>query len=104
MNVVTGGNQTRHQLPSDRSRRTSHKDPHRHRLGLGILYTPYDETAVPPVTPASTRHGKRNVPDALCSRALAYLSMKFIYSVGLARKPSRSASTHGPALRTDTWR
>jgi hypothetical protein len=51
MNLMTRGNQTRHQLLADRSRRTSHKHSHQWLLDRGILHTPYDETAAPAVTP-----------------------------------------------------
>ena len=59
MTLMTRGNQTRHQLPADRSRRTCHKLPHHRPLDRRIIYTPYDKTAAPEVTPPSTRHGKR---------------------------------------------
>src|SRR5215468_7664260 len=54
MNLMTRGNQTRHQLLSDRSRRTSHEHSHQRLLERGIIYTQYDEMAPPAVTPAST--------------------------------------------------
>src|SRR5215472_6517627 len=59
MNLMTRGNQTRHQLLSNRSRRTSHKHSHHGLLERGINNTPYDETAALAVTPPSTQHGER---------------------------------------------
>jgi hypothetical protein len=35
MNLMTGGNQTRHQLPPDRSRRSRHEHSHRQLLAPG---------------------------------------------------------------------
>jgi hypothetical protein len=54
MNLMTRGNQTRHQLLADRSRGTSHKHPHHWLLDRGTIYTLYDETAAPAVTPPNT--------------------------------------------------
>src|SRR5918912_3578398 len=52
MNLMTRGNQTRHQLSSDRSRRTRDKHSHHWLLLIeGIIYTP-DKTAATAVTPA----------------------------------------------------
>src|SRR5215475_677071 len=46
-------------LLADRSRRTCHKHPHHRPPDRRIIYTPYDKTAAPEVTPPSTQHGKR---------------------------------------------
>src|SRR5215471_17614577 len=54
MNLMTRANQTRHQLPADRPRRTSRKHPHHQPLDRGIIHTPYDKTAAPEVTPPGT--------------------------------------------------
>ncbi len=54
MNLMTRGDQTRYQLLSDRSRRTSHQHSHQWLLDRGIIYTLYDETAAPAVTPPNT--------------------------------------------------
>src|SRR5262249_58044243 len=51
MNLMTRGNQTR---LADRSRRTYHKHSHRWLPDRGIIYTTYDKTAGPKVTPPST--------------------------------------------------
>src|SRR5829696_7968365 len=52
MNLMTRGNQTRHQLLSDRPRRTCDKHSHHKLLRRGLPYTPQDKTAAPTVTPA----------------------------------------------------
>src|SRR5215467_14384203 len=51
MNLMTRGNQTR---LADRSCRTYHKHSHRWLPDRGIIYTTYDKTAGPKVTPPST--------------------------------------------------
>ncbi len=65
MNLVTGGNQTRHQLSSDRSRRSCHKYSHHQLLGRGSPFIPQDKTATPdvtsPITPAGERRRQRRI-------------------------------------------
>jgi len=56
MNLMTRGDQTRHQLRSDRSRRTCHKHSHRQLLSR-ITSTSQDKTAAPAATPPSAQHG-----------------------------------------------
>jgi len=54
MNLMTRGNQTRHQLLSNRSRRSCHKHSHHQLLLIGDALHPTDKMAAPPVTAAST--------------------------------------------------
>src|SRR5438067_12721260 len=58
MNLMTRGNQTRHQLLSNRSRRSCHKHSHHRLLDRGFTCTSQDKAAAPAVTPQSTRHEK----------------------------------------------
>src|SRR5262245_34496868 len=74
MNLMTRGNQTRHQLLADRPRRTCHENLHHWPLNRGIIYTPYDKTAAPEVTPPSPLHGNRPLVSTLPSPAKARTS------------------------------
>src|SRR5262249_34337155 len=87
-NLMTRGNQTRHQLPADRPRRTCHENPHHRPLNRGIIYTPYDKTAAPEVTPASTPAREPAIR---------------LYATGLRRRRAQ-ARRGGPAARSPPWR
>src|ERR671912_1998580 len=54
MNLMTRGNQTRHQLLPDRPRRSCDKHSHINSFIEDFTYTPQDKTAAPAVTPPST--------------------------------------------------
>src|SRR5215471_12784261 len=93
MTLMTRGNRKRHQLPADRPRRTCHKHPHHWPLDRGIIYTLYDKTAAPEVTPASTQHCKRLAfprcrspakPRASPQRRISYLDRCRLGGVQLA--------------------
>src|SRR5215469_8497226 len=99
MNLMTRGNQTRHQRLSNRSRRTSHKHSHHGLLERGINYTPYDETAALAVTPPSTQHGERLLLSAT-PRIAAQASANGSAAVASASSVSSTAQSEVRSART----
>jgi hypothetical protein len=62
---MTRGNQTRHQLLSNRSRRSGHKNSHHHSLTEGYLHPTRQDGSPGCDTSRAPRHAKAGVPVAM---------------------------------------